>query len=94
MDLLRGERGEDLFKCFQDMSLKDAGIICGVGWATLKVIKKQKNMEKWDFHDLRAGKVSQEKWNAIKIHRERMMQVESVNIFQGILHQFIVSMTG
>ena len=76
LKMLRGPRALDIFKCFRDMSLRDASVICKIGFSTLKSVKVKLDLhKKWDFHDLRAGKVCQSKWDEIKSHRERIIEV-------------------
>lgn len=74
-NLLRSERGNDLIKCFYDMSLKDACIICNIGYSTMREIKGKLGMQKWNFRDLSYGRTKQDKWEEIKRHREAIIKV-------------------
>jgi hypothetical protein len=73
--LLNSERGLDLIKCFYDMSLKDASIICKISFSTMRLVKGKRAAGKWFFQELRSGKINQNKWDEIKEHREAMMKV-------------------
>ena len=74
--LLKTERGLDLIRCFEDMSLRDASLICKITFSSFKLVKDKMNYPRWAFHDLRAGRAGgPEKWIEIRKHRIEMMKV-------------------
>ena len=88
--LLKLNKGIDLLRCFEDMSLRDASVVCKISFNSLSLIKDRLNYKKWRFHQLRTGRAGgPEKWDEIQAHRSKMIQVfsenESVIILGSIL---------
>ena len=71
--LFKMKRGIDLLKCFEDMSLRDAGNICKISFSTMRAIKNRVGITHWGFPRLKGE--AQEKWERIKQYREQIMQV-------------------
>jgi hypothetical protein len=71
--LFKMDRGIELLKCFEDMSLRDAGNICKMSFSTMRLIKNRLGITHWGFPRLKGE--AQEKWEIVKQHRERIMQV-------------------
>lgn len=77
--LLKTERGLELIRCFEDMSLRDASLICKITCTSFKSVKEKLNYPKWAFHDLRAGRAGgPEKWTEIREHRKKLIKVRPV----------------
>lgn len=72
-ELLAKGRGLDFLKCFEDMSLRDASVICRMSFSTIRYFKGKVGLDNWPYHHLKGE--SQEKWEKIKVHRENMLRV-------------------
>lgn len=82
--MFRGERSHDFFKCFKDMSFKEASRICGLPIGTLKTIRHDMHDTEWNFIKMRGG-YQMNKWHEIKKFREEMMKDEDFKPFRGLL---------
>lgn len=75
--LLKSHRGLELLRCFEDMSLRDTSIVCGITFSALKSAKDRLRYQRWAFYDLRNGKAGGfEKWDEICKYRDEIMLVK------------------
>lgn len=84
VQMFRSERGHDFFKCFKDMSIKDASRICYIPVATFKRIRYDTKDPEWDFNKMKAG-YKMNMWQEIKNFREQMMRDNDFKQFRDLL---------
>lgn len=71
--------------CLQDMTLKDASEICELPYMTFREIKIKLLGVRWDFYDLRCGRLPKSKWWDLKKIRENLINDDHFRKFRDIL---------
>lgn len=85
MKMIKGPRGIDFLKCFEDMSLRDASKICQINFSSLRYIKFTQAGLKWGFHELRSGRQPASRWEEIRKFRELMLEDHDFKDFKDVL---------
>ena len=85
LKMIKGPRGIDFLKCFEDMSLRDASKICQINFSSLRYIKHNRAGSKWGFHELRSGRQPASRWEEIRIFREGMLKDNDFKEFKDVL---------
>jgi hypothetical protein len=84
IQMFRGERGPEFWKCFKDMSLRDASRICYIPIATFKRIRYETKDLEWDFSKMKAG-YQMNRWQEIRRFREEIMKDNDFKQFKDLL---------
>jgi hypothetical protein len=87
IELIKGPRGRDFLKCFEDMSMREASKICNISFASWKRAKELNKIEMWGFHELRSGRQHPSKWHEIRAFRNSMMKDDFFKNFRCFLEQ-------